>query len=144
ANAAGMVNTTIGQARIGCGETGGQNRTTLSDLGRLYEGIENGTLLNDINGARTEVYQPMTSGVGNNIKTIVNQEAAKLGKSSIATSFFNTITAKTKGGSYNNPCGTVVSGCSGAFYYYRDFAGKITIPFKTNGRLLEVTYVWGR
>jgi hypothetical protein len=146
ANAAGMSNTTIGQARIGCGVDGGKNLTTLADLGKLYEGIENGTLLNDTNGARSEFYQPMNWGIGSAIQTVVNQEASKLGKSpTVANSFYNNLYSKVKGGSYNIGCGAIESGCSGAYYYFRDFAGKITIPFKSaNGATTSKTYVWGR
>jgi hypothetical protein len=142
---AGMSQTTIGQARMGCGKTGGSNYTTLQDLGKLYEGVENGTQLNDTNGARAEFYQPMNNGAGGALQTVVNQEAAKLGKSaSVASTFFNNISSRVKGGSYNIPCGVVDSGCTGSFYYYRDFAGRIRLPFKLLGVIVPRSYVYGR
>lgn len=144
---AGMTNTVVGQARLGCGKLGGANFTTLTDLGRLYEGVENGTQLNDINGARAEFYQPMNNGISTALQTVVNQEAAKLGKSVIANDFFNAMSARVKGGSYNIACAQLEPGCKGAFYYYRDFAGRILIPFKVGGVITPAngrSYVYGR
>jgi beta-lactamase family protein len=145
ATIAGMANTTIGQARMGCGWRGGRNSTTLQDLGRLYENIENGSVLNDTNNARTEFYQPMNSSLGGRVQTIVNQEAAAQGKSGIANQFFNNMANRVKGGSYDIPCGEIVSPCSTTFLYFRGFAGTVSIPAKNGvGAIVPRVYVYGR
>jgi hypothetical protein len=143
---AGMVDTEIDQARIGCWKRGGANSTTLVDLGTLYENVENGSALNDTNNARAEFYQPMSGGApGGVIRDVVSEEAKKLGKSSsTATAFADAIRLKVKSGSYNIPCGELKSGCAGAFFYFRTVAGKVSIPFKTGSVVTPRVYVWGR
>src|SRR4051812_18231991 len=81
---AGMNSTTIDQARIGCEYRGGRNFTTLAALGRLLEGVEDGTLLDS--SRATAFYKPMVGdtfngqGVETAIAKVVRAEAAALGK----------------------------------------------------------------
>ncbi|HEX8770139.1 MAG TPA: serine hydrolase, partial [Acidimicrobiales bacterium] len=147
---AGMASTDVDQDQVGCGWLGGKrNDTTLSDIGRLFEGVENGTFLGT-GSFRTEFYQPMTgnafnttSGVENNIITVVNEEAAKQGKSAIADDFVAGMNWRTKGGSYSIPCDQ--AGCAIGSIYVRSLGGRLTLPTKTSATTFgERDYVFGR
>jgi hypothetical protein len=143
ANAAGMTSTTIGQDQIGCAYLGGKrNFTTLVDMGRLYEGVEDGTLL----GAgqfRTEFYQPMNTGVGGGspLAAIVTAEANAQGKGAVAAQFIALMRNHFKGGSYNVPCAQV--GCSNGWVYVRTNAGRMALPVKSGGVVSERVFVYG-
>lgn len=141
AAAAGMSDTTINQAMIGCGFLGGnRNDTTLVDMGRLYERVENGSLLN--NADRTEFFQPMNSGAGN-LSAIVTAEANAMGKGGVVNAFLARIQNQFKGGSYNIPCGQV-STCANGQIYIRTNAGRIVLPIRTaSGGFGERAYVYG-
>jgi hypothetical protein len=104
ASSIGMTNTAINH-NIGCPTSTTHNRTTLSDLDRVYSNFAVGNqvtqatwrtqfvnrMLNDNN------YSPWRTG----FCPIVQQEAASLGKpSSTATSFCNAAEWYAKGGSY--------------------------------------------
>jgi hypothetical protein len=103
ATSLGLTSTQINH-NIGCGTP--HNKTTLVDLGKVYEAYQNNTvtsnstwktqfksrMLNDAN------YEP---NYHNSICPIVSQEATALGKSAAtATSFCNAMTWIAKGGSY--------------------------------------------
>ncbi|MFF5216723.1 serine hydrolase [Micromonospora sp. NPDC000442] len=141
ANAAAMTSTTIGQDQIGCAYLDGKrNFTTLVDMGRLYEGVEDGTLL----GAgqfRTEFYQPMNNGVGGALAAIVTAEANAQGKGGVAAQFIALMRNHFKGGSYNVPCAQV--GCSNGWVYVRTNAGRMALPVKSGGVVSERVFVYG-
>ncbi|GIJ35261.1 serine hydrolase [Micromonospora sediminimaris] len=143
ANAAGMTSTTINQDQAGCAYLGGKrNFTTLVDMGRLYEGVEDGTLL----GAgqfRTEFYQPMNTGVGGGspLAAIVTAEANAQGKGAVAAQFIALMRNHFKGGSYNVPCSQV--GCSNGWVYVRTNAGRMALPVKSGGVVGERVFVYG-
>jgi len=103
ATSLGLTSTEINH-NIGCGTP--HNKTTLVDLGKVYEAFQKGTvtlsstwqaqfrsrMLNETN------YEP---NYHNSICPIVNQEAVALAKSAAtATSFCNAMTWIAKGGSY--------------------------------------------
>jgi hypothetical protein len=140
ASDAGMSSTSIGQPLMGCGwENGDRNDTTLVDLGRLYEGVHNGTLLTG--SARTEFFQPMNSGISLPIQNIVSQEAAAQSKSWAASQFISKMTARFKGGSYNI---CLDSDCA-PYAYIRTVAGRMILPIKlSNGADSTRIYVYGR
>jgi hypothetical protein len=102
ATALGLTSTQINH-NIGCGTP--HNKTTLTDLGKVYAAYQDGTvtsnstwksqfrsrMLNESN------YSPYRTG----FCPIVQQEATALGKSAAtATSFCNALTWVAKGGSY--------------------------------------------
>lgn len=142
ASVAGMSSTTINQSQIGCGFLGGnRNDTTLVDMGRLYERVENGTLLD--NADTTEFFQPMNSGVNNTLSAIVTAEATAMGKGAVVNAFLTRIRNQFKGGSYNIPC-SQVSTCSTGQIYIRTNAGRIALPIRTaGGGFAERVYVYG-
>lgn len=141
ANTAGMTSTTIGQDQIGCAFLGGKrNFTTLVDMGRLYEGVEDGTLLGS-GQFRTEFYQPMNNGVGGTLAAIVTAEANAQGKGAVAAQFIALMRNHFKGGSYNVPCDQV--GCSNGWIYIRTNAGRMALPVKSGGVVGERVFVYG-
>jgi hypothetical protein len=99
----GMKATAINH-NIGCGSP--SNYTTLYDLGRVYESFQNGSVVSNSTwraNFRARMLNQTWSGFKNSICPVVQQEAAKLGKSStVATNFCNTMTWVAKGGSYSN------------------------------------------
>jgi hypothetical protein len=146
-NTALMASTSIQQDEPGCGWLGGkQNLTTLADLGRLYERVEDGSVLTAAN--RTEFYQPMNGGAfdgqgsENAIVSIVQQEAAAQGKSGVASAFVAGMDWRHKGGSYNIPCNQ--AGCASGQLYFRSVAGRLTLPIKLGWLSGTRTYVFGR
>ncbi|WP_341720042.1 serine hydrolase [Micromonospora sp. FIMYZ51] len=143
ANAAGMTSTTIDQDQAGCAYLGGKrNFTTLVDMGRLYEGVEDGTLLGT-GQFRTEFYQPMNTGVGGGspLAAIVTAEANAQGKGAVAAQFIALMRNHFKGGSYNVPCAQV--GCSNGWVYVRTNAGRMALPVKSGGVVSERVFVYG-
>jgi len=138
---AGMASTTINQDQIGCAFLGGKrNFTTLVDLGRLYEQVEDGTLLGT-GQYRAEFFQPMNSGVNATLAAIVTQEANALGKGAIAAQFISLMRNHFKGGSYDVPCSQ--AGCSNGWLYIRANAGRMALPVKSGGVLSERVFVYG-
>jgi Beta-lactamase enzyme family len=146
---AGMWDTLINQDQPGCGWMGGKkNRTTLADLGRLYEGVENSTLLTG--DFRDEFYQPMNGGtfqedggLESSVIDIVEQEAAKQNKTSVVSSFVKKMDWRIKGGSYDIGCDD--GGCAEGKLYFRSLAGRITLPVKTGASTFDSrAYVFGR
>jgi hypothetical protein len=147
-NLAKMTSTSIGQDQPGCAWLGGKkNQTTLADLGRLYEGVEDGSLLTGTN--RTEFYQPMNggsfqdSGLEGTVIDVVEQEAAKQGKSGVVSNFVSQMDWRFKGGSYDIPCSQ--AGCASGNLYFRSMAGRLTLPIKTGPSTFgSRAYVFGR
>lgn len=128
---------------LGCGfQNNLRNDTTLADLGKLYENVGNGTLLTG--AARSDFYNVMLGGPlspTNGLVNIINQEASALGKSSVVSTFVANTALRSKGGSYDI-CGS--SGCSVSYEYIRSSAGRIQIPFKQSGAIVQREYVYGR
>lgn len=149
-NSAQMTSTFMDQPRIGCGyDDGRRNQTTLADFGRLYERVENGTLLGT--GAfRTQFYQPMNGGAfgttGNEsaIRQVVMQEGASLGKTAAqVNSFIGLMEWRAKGGGYGIGCSNAFTPCTKGFISIRTLAGRLTLPRKVAGFITERDYVFG-
>lgn len=128
ASSIGMTGTAINH-NIGCATP--HNATTLSDLSKVYESFQNGSVVSDPtwqSAFRTRmVNQGNFSGFKSAICPIVQQEAVKLGKSStVATNFCNSMTWIAKGGSYQY----------GASYPYTVDWSETSltgVPFKSGG-----------
>jgi len=136
----GLTATAINH-NIGCPTAATHNRTTLTDLGKVYEAYQNGVITNNLTWQsefRSRMLnQSNFSGFRNSICPIVNQEAASLGKSAaVATSFCNSMTWIAKGGSYQY---------GGALPYTVswDGASLTSVPFKSGGVLVPRSYVFG-
>ena len=154
ATATGLTGTTL-RHNIGCAyrnlSTGKyepatrRNDTTASDLARIYEGVWNSTLLTNTNSARTEFLESANpnTGVSGALQTIINEEAAKLGKSSVAASFGSLVRTWGKGGSYGT-CLPNASGDCGQKVIVRSGAGLIQLPIKVSGATQYRTYSFAR
>jgi uncharacterized protein YodC (DUF2158 family) len=149
ASALGMTSTTINH-NIGCPTAATHNRTTLSDLDKVYEAYQNRT---DINTGKwhSQFRQRMLNDVNNpsavnSLCTVVHQEATALGKpSALADRFCLKITWMAKGGSYQygGSLPWTISWANGSltslpfktssganlyrYYYYGDFVDNTTI-----------------
>lgn len=154
AAAAGLTGTTV-RHNIGCaywnfgtGKLDPANRrndTTAADLARIYEGVWNSTLLNDTNSARSEFLESANPGtVSNALKAIIEEEAAKLGKSAtVASQFANLVRTWGKGGSYGTCLPDADGGC-GQKVIVRSGTGLIRFPVKVAGATQYRTFSFAR
>lgn len=114
-----------------------------ADLGRLYEGGADGSLLSG--APRTDFYNILLGGPISSsgaLADVIREEAAALGKSStVASQFIAQTQTRSKGGSYDI-CGSL--GCSFSYTYTRSAAGRIMLPFIDHGVVISTEYVYGR
>jgi hypothetical protein len=136
----GMTSTEI-HHNIGCPTSTTHNRTTLVDLGKVYEAFQNGTITTSSTWKAQFVSRMLNqsnyAGFRNSICPIVSQEAVKLGKSaSVATSFCNAMTWIAKGGSYQY---------GGAMPYQVSWDGvsMTGLPYKSSGTVHPKYFVFG-
>jgi hypothetical protein len=122
-----------------------RNDTTARDLARIYEGVWNSTLLANTNSARTEFLESANpaNGVSAALQTIINEEAAKLGKSAIAAQFGGLVRRWGKGGSYGT-CLPNSAGDCGQKVIVRSGTGLIRLPIKVAGVVQYRTYSFAR
>lgn len=154
AAAAGLTGTTL-RHNIGCAyrnlvtdkyePTTKRNDTTAADLARIYEGVWNSTLLTATNSARTEFLESANprNGASAGVQAIINQEAARLGKSAIAAQFGSLVRTWGKGGSYGT-CLPNSAGDCGQKVIIRSGTGLIRLPVKVGGATSYRTYAFGR
>jgi hypothetical protein len=155
ASSLGLTGTTM-RHNIGCAyrnlgngkyePTTRRNDTTASNLARIYEGVWNSTLLTNAYSARTEFLEsanPNSSGASASLQTIINSEAAKLGKSAIAAQFGDLVRTWGKGGSYGT-CLPNSAGNCGQKVIVRSGTGLIRLPIKVNGATQYRTYSFAR
>lgn len=105
ASSLGLTATAINH-NIGCPTSTTHNRTTLVDLGNVYEAFQTGVVTSSTTWKSQFKSRMLNesnySGFRNSICPIVQQEATKLGLSSTtATNFCNAMTWIAKGGSYS-------------------------------------------
>ncbi|MDP9402038.1 MAG: serine hydrolase [Actinomycetota bacterium] len=150
---AGMTKASIQQDRVGCGFVNDKrNQVSLVDFGKLYEGVENGSLLGT-GSLRTSFFSPMngqaitTDGgsLENRVIEIVKAEAAAQGKSGVVTAFVQNMNWQFKPGGYGIACGSsIYANCSAGFYSVGTLAGVVRIPFKVStGAVAGKAYVFG-
>jgi len=154
ASSLGLTGTTL-RHNIGCAyrnlstgkyePTSKRNDTTAADLARIYEGVWNSTLLSNTNSARTEFLESANpgSGAGSALQAIINNEAAKLGKSAIAAQFGALVRSWGKGGSYGT-CLPDSAGNCGQKVIVRSGTGLIRLPVKVAGVTQYRTYSFAR
>lgn len=154
AAASGMTGTTL-RHNIGCAyynlSTGKytpttlRNDTTAADLARIYEGVWNSTLLTNTNSARSEFLESANpaNGASSGLQAIINDEAAKQGKSAIAAQFGSLVRSYGKGGSYGT-CLPDASGNCGTQVIVRSGAGLMRLPIKSGGVTLYRDFAFGR
>ena len=126
---------------IGCPTASTHNRTTLADLGKIYEAFQRGKITTSSTWKaqfRSRMLNESNySGFRNSLCPIVSQEATKLGKSSaVATSFCNAMTWIAKGGSYQY---------AGSLPYQVSWDGvSLTgLPYKSGGTAAPRYFVFG-
>ena len=139
-SALGLTHTAINHD-IGCPTASTHNRTTLVDLGKVYEAFQHGTITSSSTWKaqfRSRMLNESNySGFRNSLCPIVSQEAAKLGKSaSVATSFCNAMTWIAKGGSYQY---------AGSLPYQVSWDGvsMTGLPYKSGGATAPRYFVFG-
>ena len=154
AAAAGLTGTTL-RHNIGCAywnlqtqkydPTNRRNDTTAADLAHIYEGVWNNTLLTNTNNARSEFLESANpaSGASAALQAIINDEAAKQGKSAIAAQFGSLIRTWGKGGSYGT-CLPDANGACGTKVIVRSGTGLIRLPIYSLGRQTYRDYAFGR
>jgi Beta-lactamase enzyme family len=133
----GLTNTNV---YLGCPQPAGKpdwtsNRSTLSELGELFEHVDDKTFFkNHWQQVSAEFYGLMANWGTNGIKTVVASEAAAVGKSGIVNQFMASVTLNGKGG------GTIIPQSDGSFHGGRGFFGRLELPFRT-GRGARVTVI---
>jgi beta-lactamase class A len=154
AAASQMTGTTL-RHNIGCAywnfttqkydPAGRRNDTTAADLAHVYEGVWNQTLLTNTHSARDEFLESAnpSSGVSAALQTIINDEAAKQGKSAIAAQFGALVRSWSKGGSYGT-CLPDSNGACGTQVIIRSGTGLIRFPIYTRGVQGYRDYAFGR
>jgi len=147
---AGMTSSKINH-RIGCpGKASPQplthNKLTLRDAGRIYEKIQNLTLLNASN--RDTLYSYMGGGaIGNGaLKTMIQTEATSAGLTlAQRDQFVANVVTRSKGGSYGYCPNFDGSGtCDPPTWSSRTVGGVIWLPYKSSGSIVKTPYVYGR
>lgn len=128
---------------IGCGYNNGlKNDVTLADLGVVYEGVANGSLLSGT--PRTDFYNFLlggTIGSSSALADIIREEATALGKSAaVASQFISQTATRSKGGSYDI---CTASDCS-SYTYTRSVGGRILLPYLVRGVVTPTEFVYGR
>jgi hypothetical protein len=149
---AGMIGTTL-RHNIGCAyyDIGSKtyqpatlrNETTAADLARVFEGVWASTLLTSTNRARSEFLESTFSNLGatDQVQTIINQEAAALGKQAIAEQFGALVKTWGKGGKYDTCLGDPAdaSDC-GQSVLVRSSAGLMRLPIGGSGPYVGFRY----
>ncbi len=145
ATSIGMTGTVINQT-VGCGiMNGGYVTLTLNDISKLYEGVFTNVLINSTRSGT--FFARMNGGTGiassSPFGQMVTQEANKVGKGSIVSSFLASIKYRVKGGSYDMCFAT--GPCSPPYNYVRSNAGIMQLPFKSapGGSIVLRNYAYG-
>jgi hypothetical protein len=136
----GMTSTQINH-NIGCPTSATHNKTTLVDLGKVYEAFQNGTITPSSTWQSQfksrMLNQSNYAGFKKSSCPIVNQEATKLGKSpTVATNFCNAMTWIAKGGSY----------AYGTIFPYQvswDGLSMTGVPYKSSGTIVRKYFIFG-
>ncbi len=157
---AGMTGTTL-RHNIGCAYINPisgiyspstlRNTTTAADLAHLYEGVWNRALISSTHSAREKFLESANprTGAWAGLQTIIDQEAAALGKASIAGQFGGIVKRWSKGGGYGtclglagNPaeCGqkVLVYSYTGLIAFpARNRVGQIALRYYSHGSLVS-------
>jgi len=139
AHALGLTHTNV---YPGCQQPAGKkdwtyNRSTLGELGKLFESVDNKTYFNHWPQVSGEFYGLMADWNTNGILNVVASEAAAAGKSGIVNSFMSRVTLNGKGG------GTLLPQADGSYFGGRGFFGRLELPFKSGRGYLIKTFVGG-
>lgn len=109
------------------------NRTTLAEMGELFEGVDTKKFFpNDWQSMRDDFYALMANYSTDWLRPVVEDEAAKQGKSGSVDQFMQLVSFDGKGGGWD-------SADSGSWVADRSFSYRITLPFKRSGLLRRGT-----
>lgn len=140
AHALGLTHTNV---YPGCKQPAGRkdwtyNRSTLGELGRLFENVDNKTYFpNHWPQVSSEFYGLMADWGTNGVRDVVASEAAAAGKSGIVNGFMSKVTLNGKGG------GTLIPQSDGSYQGGRGFFGRLELPFRSGRGFLIKTFVGG-
>jgi hypothetical protein len=137
----GMSSTKLAQI-IGCGfDNGLKNNLTLTDIGKLYDGVSRSVTLTG--SARASFYSLIDNGAAwSALQSMITSEASNMGKGAIAQEFIDNVHWWSKGGSYDI-CGA--GGCGAAPYtWIRTDAGQLDLPFKSASVITPRPFAFGR
>lgn len=146
---AGMTRSRINH-RIGCPAKAAPvqpfqpNRLTLADSGRIYEGIETRTLVDNVHADLLFGYlSGGTIGTSGTLADMIRSEADAAGLTSAERNdFLSRVESRSKGGSYGY-CPT--SGdCDPPTQQDRTVGGIMWLPIKVGPRVVDQGYVYGR
>jgi Beta-lactamase enzyme family len=142
ATSLGLSQTSLRQAFIGCAFQGGaRNELTTSDAAHLYSLVQQGL---ELSPYYTNIFfnEDLPGGLiasSNYLVTVIYQEAAKLGKSSVASAFAGDVFNHWKAGSYSL---CMANDCS-ASKVELSIAGVLTLPAKTTyGAIVPTSYAY--
>ena len=104
---------------IGCGGPD-PNETTLEDLSLMVEGVQNGSLIHN-STLRSRFFSTMiqANGVSSGLRSLIQDEADRVGKGAVVQQFVDLTDYKGKGGSYGS---SVTAGF-----------GRVAFPFAPDG-----------
>lgn len=135
----GMTQTRWDQDLVGCGYEGGKrNALTPVDIGKLYEAVASGRVL-DPHHTR-QFWDLMTKQPvqrGDHLLEIIREEAQKLGKPGAAAPVAERLVRRWKGGAYN-----ICEAVCVAHILIREMDGVASIPFRVNGTLQMRDFVF--
>ena len=150
ASLAGMTSSKVNH-RIGCPSKASpqpvtHNQLTLRDAGRIYEKVQNLTLLNSTH--RDLLYSYMLGGpIGTGgLQDMIRAEATTAGLTALERDqFVANVLTRSKGGSYGYCPNFDGSGtCNPPTVSSRTVGGVIWLPFKSSGIIAKTPYVYGR
>lgn len=123
-----------------------RNFTTLHDLASVYEGVQTARMLGNAHGARDDflTLANYRTKAGNELRTLVFQEAIRMGKLAIAQRFIDNIRTWGKGGKYGTCLGDPadMTQCGQGVQVY-SYAGMIELPFVLGDIIERRRYVHG-
>lgn len=148
---AGMTSSRVNH-RIGCPSKASpqplrHNVLTLTDAGRIWERIENGTIVNTTHRNLLYSYAPGGAIGSGGLQDMIRAEATAAGLTAAeANTFVANVSTRSKGGSYGYCPNFDGSGtCSPPTLHSRTVGGVIWLPFKnSSGTIVKTAYAYGR
>ncbi len=152
ADAIGMIDTQINQTVLGCG-TPPFNDLTLVDIGLLYEGVADGTLLNAANRntffslmAGQKMFQSQGFdfvGIWEDIQDIVDEESPGSLSAAQKQAFLDQMGENAKAGGYTTCPRTGPCSVAADLVEYRSLGAWARVPFCQGSTVVPREYVFG-
>ncbi len=140
------MNSTVLEQIFGCAERNGlENRSTLADVGRVYEAAVNGSLLGD--PALIDFFNHMVAfryAMGSAFETVIREEARDLGfeaSDEFVAAYLDNMGVAYKDGKYTYPCAG--GSCANTDVTYVQ-SGLLIVPFRVGFQAVDHRpFVWG-